>query len=304
MSGKIESVSLIVAPFHCGIPSVGPGRGPLVLQHGVAQAIRAVTPLPIHEHQIPLAVVENLDGEAARIFAVCRAIAQQVAQARAAHSFPIILSGNCNGAVGVAAGLTASSSSQKNDGDPSQLGCLWFDAHDDFHTPDTLLSGYGDSMAIAMLAGRCYRRMLGTVPGHAPLDLQRLVHVGMRDVSAEERQLVTDAGFDIIWGSTETRVDFAAQLNTTLERKTLGDTMVHVDLDCLDAAVGRANGLASYGGLYEHDLAACLESAVARTHPVSLTLASYDPDFDEVNVPAVAIRCIAAFIQKLLLSQE
>ncbi|KAJ3475488.1 hypothetical protein NLG97_g9442 [Lecanicillium saksenae] len=117
-------------------------------------------------------------------------------------------------------------------------------------------------MAVAMLAGRCYQRMLRSVDGFVPLDLERLVHVGMRDVTEESG----------IW-------------------KKLEGTMVHVDLDCLDASVGKANKLASYGGLLEDDLEMCLENVVKQTRPVSLTLASYDPEFDgEGTVAATAIR--------------
>ncbi|KAJ6789470.1 hypothetical protein PWT90_00271 [Aphanocladium album] len=283
----IKSISIISAPFHGGTAAVGPGRGPLALQQ-LASALHHHN-LPIHNHVIVRDFTGH-DGEIARIFALYRHISQLVADARAQSSFPIVLAGNCNAAVGVWAGLATTTT-----------GCVWFDAHDDFHTPETIASGYGDSMAVAMLAGRCYRRMLRSVEGFVPMDLERLVHVGMRDVTDEERDLVTEAGFDIIWGSTEKNVDFASELDGVLGRKKLQRTMVHVDLDCLDASVGKANKLASYGGLLEDDLAKSLDNVVKQVQPVSLTLASYDPEFDtDGTVARTAIRCVDAFIQQLL----
>lgn len=288
----LKSISIISAPFHCGIAGVGPGRGPLALQK-IASTLQRHN-LPIRSHAITDDFT-TYDGETARIFAVCQRISQLVAEARAQSSFPIVLAGNCNAAVGVWAGLAAATAS----------GCVWFDAHDDFHTPETLASGYGDSMAVAMMAGWCYQRMLRSVEGFAPLDLGRLVHVGMRDVTEEERHLVTDAGFDIVWGSEENKVDFAGELDGLLERKKLEQTMVHVDLDCLDASVGKASKLASYGGLLEDDLAKCLDNVVKHTEPVSLTLASYDPEYDtDGTVAEAAVGCVDAFIQQLLSQKQ
>jgi arginase len=186
-------------------------------------------------HEFEIEPVDELDGELAKSFEIFRRTSTLVSQARNSQSFPIVLSGNCSAAVGVSAGLTSTGTRG------ADLGCVWFDAHDDFHTPDTIASGYGDSMAIAIVAGLCYKKLLQSVPGHQPLALKNLVHVGMRDVTDEEKEMVLDAGFDIIWGSTENKVDFEAGLNRALEQKSLHDTMVHVDLDSLDASMGMAS---------------------------------------------------------------
>lgn len=288
-----KSISLILSPFHCGVRAKGPGAGPLYLQsRGLISTLKEFG-LPVRE--IEIEAVDELDGELAKGFEILRQTSKLVAQARQNESFPIILSGNCTGAVGVAAGLTS------NDNSAKDLGCVWLDAHDDFHTPDTIASGYGDSMAIAIMAGLCYKKLLQSVPGHQPLDLKNLVHVGMRDVTDEERQMVTDAGFDIVWGSTEQKVDFSNGLEKVLERKGLKDTMVHVDLDSLDASIGMASKLASYGGLLEGDLNNCLERVVKYTNPVSLTLASFDPGYGGADrIADVGVGGVKVFLKALL----
>lgn len=288
-----KSISLIMSPFHCGTRAIGPGAGPLFLQsRGLIPALKEFG-LPVHEVRIE--PVDELDGELAKCFEIIRRTSRLVSQARGNGSFPIILSGNCSGAVGVAAGL---SSSGIAGGD---LGCVWFDAHDDFHTPDTIASGYGDSMPIAILAGLCYNQMLQSVPGYQPLNLNHLVHVGMRDVTEKEKQRVLDAGFDIIWGNAEQKVDFGSGLRTVLEKKSLTDTMVHVDLDSLDASIGMANKMATYGGLLEADLIECLEEVVRHTHPVSLTLASFDPGYERADkIAHVGIVGVKTFLRALL----
>ncbi|KAK2597386.1 hypothetical protein QQS21_006010 [Conoideocrella luteorostrata] len=289
-----KSLSLILSPYHCGTRANGPGAGPLFLQaRGLIPVLKEFG-LPIHEAEIE--PVDELDGELARGFEILRRTSELVSQARRNRSFPIILSGNCTGAVGVAAGLTAS-----GDISGQNLGCVWFDAHDDFHTPDTITSGYGDSMPIAILAGLCYKKLVQSVPGHEPLDLDNLVHVGMRDVTPDERRRVLDAGFDIIWGSTETKVDFGSRLGALLENRRLGKTMVHVDLDSLDASIGKANKLASYGGVLEEDLLRCLDHTAKLTDPLALTLASFDPGYEgAANVSEVAIRGVQVFLRNVL----
>jgi arginase family enzyme len=57
-------------------------------------------------------------------------------------------------------------------GASKNFGCVWFDAHDDYNIPDTVLSGYLDSQALALLAGECWKGMLKTVPGHESIKLQ------------------------------------------------------------------------------------------------------------------------------------
>lgn len=289
-----KSISVILSPYHCGTRGIGPGAGPLFLQSRGLLPMLKEFGLPVREFE--LEPVDELDGEVARSFELFRKTSNLVAQERSDGSFPIILSGNCSGAVGVAAGLTSSKTVTGAD-----LGCIWFDAHDDFHIPDTLTSGYGDSMPISLLAGICYQRMLQSVPGHQPLDLKNLVHIGMRDVTEEEKQRVVDAGFDVIWGNEEEKVDFAGGLTQSLQRKKLGETMVHVDLDSLDASIGKANKFATAGGLLEDDLTRCLEQAVSLTEPASLTLASFDPGFEGAqNIADVAIRGVKTFLQALL----
>lgn len=177
------------------------------------------------------------------------------------------------------------------------------DAHDDLNTPDTIISGYWDSMPLSMMAGRCWRALLKTVPGFRPLDLGRLVHVGMRDVTDAERAEVEKAGFDVVWGSAERKVDFNRELGEVLKAKSgsIRETLVHVDLDSLDPSAGRASKYCAPGGLLEDDLTGCLTRIVDETEPLSLTVASFDPAFDTDDQMAnIAIRTIKTFVGSLI----
>jgi arginase len=284
-------ISLIFSPYHVGIRDHGPGAGPTFLRsRGLVEALRE-THVTVRELEIE--PVDDFEGDIGRSFELFRRTSKLVAQERDRGSFPIVLSGNCSASVGVAAGLSA--------GTEVDLGCVWFDAHDDFNTPETVMSGYFDSMPIAMLMGQCWKGLLATVPGHRTLSMEKLVHVGMRDVTAAERMRVNEAGFDVIWGRTDERVDFTEQLGQILGRKRLGATMVHLDLDCLDASLGKVNKFSAPVGLLEEDLKGCLQKTVALTEPVSLTVASFDPSFDGADrIADTAIRVVKAFVAALV----
>jgi len=66
-------------------------------------------------------------------FELARRLASAVREARAGGRFPLVLSGNCNSAVGTLSGLT-----------PARRAIFWFDAHGDCNTPDTTTTGFLD----------------------------------------------------------------------------------------------------------------------------------------------------------------
>ncbi|KAK7423927.1 hypothetical protein QQX98_000799 [Neonectria punicea] len=291
-----KSITVISSPYHLGARDKAVGAGPTILIK--AGLITALREQGFAVNVVELEPVDDFDGEIARLFELLRRTSKIVTQAVDAGSFPIILSGNCSAAVGVAAGLSTSNEFLRRKIMPA---CVWFDAHDDFNTPDSLASGYLDSMPVAMLGGEVWKTLLSSVPGFQPMDLKKsFVHVGMRDVTELERARVVDAGFSVIWGDANRHVDFRTELQGTLEDKDMGETMVHVDLDCLDTSVGVVNKFSAPGGLLEEDLVGCLEMLPRKIRPSALTVASYDPSFDEDGrIPPVAIKGLLAFVRSL-----
>ncbi|KAF7544365.1 hypothetical protein G7Z17_g10017 [Cylindrodendrum hubeiense] len=292
-----KSITVISSPYHVGIKDVAVGAGPTTLiKAGLVTALRDQG---FKVSVVELEPVDEYEGEIGRLFELLRRTSKTVTQAVDAGSFPIILSGNCSTAVGVAAGLSGSSELIRQKTIPS---CVWFDAHDDYNTPDILSSGYLDSMPVAMLEGVGWKNLLSSIPGFQPMNLKKsFVHVGMRDVTELERSRVINAGFSVIWGDTTRHVDFESELERTLDEQPLGPTMVHVDLDCLDTSVGMVNKFSAPGGLLEADLIRCLEILPCKTRPAALTIASYDPFIDKNgDIPPVAIGAVVAFTQRLV----
>lgn len=295
-SPSFRSVTLILSPYHVGIANRAVGRGPIYLKkRGITNAIRSKG-ITVYESIVP-SVEDDLDGEITRSFELFRRTSALVRTAHEASSFPVVLAGNCSASVGVAAGLSHAVSNLGG-----ELGCVWFDAHDDFNTPDTMTSGYFDSMPIAMMVGLCFKAMLRSVPGFATMDLERLVHVGMRDVNDIERQHVEGAGLSVVWGDESTKVDFEAGLSKFLDEGETEQqpTLVHLDADSLDTSIGKANRFSAPGGLLKEDLSGCLQTIASKTVPLALTVASFDPGFEGAdNIADTVIESVSAFIDSL-----
>ncbi|KAL6900613.1 hypothetical protein GGI43DRAFT_405834 [Trichoderma evansii] len=297
MIPKFRSITIISSPYHVGISQVAVGAGPAHLKlRRLVSTIRERR-IKVDEVELP-PVHDQFEGDIARSFEVFRRTAISVRRAHEQASFPIVIAGNCSSSVGVLAGIsTVLADSNKS------LACAWFDAHDDFNTPDTITSGYFDSMPIAMLGNLCFKSMLATIPGYSPLDLKRLIHVGMRDVNEIERQHVKDSGISVVWGNPRVKVDFNKQLAALIDGKRLDSqpSLVHVDLDSFDTSIGKANRFAAPGGLQEADMRECLLTLAEKTVPMSMTIASFDPSFEGADAIAdAAIRCVSVFVDSLV----
>src|SRR5439155_3939234 len=76
---------------------------------------------------------------------VSKHLALVVARVIAARRFPLVLGGGCDVSKGILSGFNH-----------SQCGVLWVDAHGDFNTPESTISGYFCGMSLAVIAGHCY----------------------------------------------------------------------------------------------------------------------------------------------------
>ena len=259
------TVDLIAVPYDSGLRSVRMGRGPEhLLEFGIAEAIeKSNADVSIH-------VIEpskEIFGAEIKIsFEIQRLVAERVAFAKSRDRFPIVLSGNCNTAVGTVAGLTASS------GSPPAV--CWLDAHADFNTPETTRSGFLDGMAVAMLAGRCWKGMTSTVRGFAGVPESQIVMSGARHMDELEEQNVGNSGIRTV------PIEDAFEAMQSIGPKHI---YLHVDLDVFDTSEGSANAFAVEGGISRSDFFK-LASQMRNTFTIgALALTAYDPSCDPDN---------------------
>jgi arginase len=244
---------LIVVPYVLGREGVGMGAGPLALADAAAEALGA-------DRVERIALSAPFTNEIGACFDLNRQVAHAVAAARARGALPVVLTGNCHTQQAVVAGAGARG-----------LGLVWFDCHADFHTPETTATGFFDGTALAMTVGDCWAALCATVAGFEPVAADRVVLVGGRDVEAAERVRLNAAGV----------VQLAATDRLAASLPSAERVSLHVDLDVLDPAFGRANRYAVAPGLSPDDLLAGVRAVHAHAPLAAVTLSAYDPAFDD-----------------------
>jgi arginase len=122
---------------------------------------------------------------------------------------PLVVSGDCTTALAALAGLQAKGI------DP---GVVWLDAHGDFNTHETTLSGYLGGMPLALAVGRGDATLRERI-GLRPLREERVALADARDLDPPERAALA--------GSRVRRSSVADIVAPD------GDLYVHIDLDVL-----------------------------------------------------------------------
>lgn len=262
------NIRLLAVPYDAGLRSVRMGRGPLhLLERGL------VARLWDGGHDVAVDTIEVADAPPAEIrtaFEVNRLLAVAARAAAQAGAWPLVLAGNCHTAAGTLGGLGMES---------PDVGIVWFDAHGDFNTPDTTLSGLLDGMALALVTGRCWSQLAASTPGFRPVSPDHVVLVGARDFDPAERAAVESAGVRLVPPDAVRQRGVAAALEPHLAA--LGGRVrriyLHLDLDVLDPDVAAVNQFAAPGGLTTAEVAEAIR-VVARCAPIAAAaLTAYDP---------------------------
>jgi arginase len=145
---------------------------------------------------------------------------------------------------------------------------LWLDAHGDYNTPDTTVSGFLGGMC---LAGACGEWDAGL---GEPVPPDRVVLAGVRDLDDGERQLLEDSPATVIGAST---VETLVAVKNALDG---APTYVHLDLDVLDPEHFPAQFPAP-GGLHPDRLYDLLDSVTEDCQLVGVEVTAFEAPEDE-----------------------
>jgi arginase len=277
-------VAVIQVPYHLGHEGVGMGAGPNAL---VTAGLAAT--LESDGHEVDVVRVARR-GEAANeigaSFEVLRAVAERVREAAAKGAFPLVLAGNCMTSIGVVAGLGR------------DVGVAWLDAHADFNTAETTMSGFADGMGLSILAGTGWDALRATVPGYRAVLDEKIVLVGIRDVDAAEEERLDRSAVAVV------RPDEVEGVGRVAER--VGDAVYfHLDLDVLDPSEGRANEYAVDGGLSAENVERVVDAIGERAAIRAASITAYNPGVDpEGRIPPTAFRLATSILARARVPEE
>jgi arginase len=181
-------------------------------------------------------------------------LAQIVASEVKEGAFPVGLLANCSALMGMLGGLQRSGPPSR----PLRVGLVFIDAHGDFNTPETTLSGMLGGMPVAISAGLCLTRLRLKSGLDPALPERHIVLAGARDLDPLEQDLLDRSAVQRL--SVEDIKTRSASIDRQMKRlASLTDVIyVHVDMDVLDPTEVSGHPLAVPGGPTSLELAAAL----------------------------------------------
>jgi arginase len=205
---------------------------------------------------------------------VADGVASAVRAAVRGRRLPLALAGSCDAALGVLAGLSGSA-----------CGVVWLDAHGDFNTPESSVTGFFAGMALATVVGHCHAERWAQIGRVGPVAERSTALIGVRDLSpaAERGRLAASAIETVAWADGRPERDPVAALDALADR--VDEIYLHIDLDAFDPAV--APGIVDEpvpGGLSLADGELVVRAVLDRFRVRAATLATYVPARDPDGV--------------------
>jgi arginase len=175
-----------------------------------------------------------------------------------------VLAGNCNSCPGTLAAVAN-----------LRTGTFWFDAHGDFHTPETSLTGSLEGMSLTLATTEFAAEELVVLvggrdldPGEAERVSQRLIHVPSGDLHSQ-------------------RLPACDQV------------YVHIDVDVFDPDISPGANFKGPGGLTPGKLMDALTFTFDRYRVAALAIANYNPEQDVDNRTLDIIVILIEHIERL-----
>jgi arginase len=206
---------------------VGEGQRALAAYAAGGAYEQAGVPFEVTEPRTP-AGLESADP-VTQLGALGGAIAEAVAAARRAGKAILMVGGNCPHATGVLGGL------QDAHGPAARIGLVWLDAHGDFNTPKTTVTGSLGGMPVAVCAGLAYPGWREGAHIRAPLPTDRIVMTDLRNLDPAEEDLIRAT--DVVVAAPAPGFpgeDLGPAVADLAERVDM--IYLHVDADILDQA--------------------------------------------------------------------
>jgi arginase len=202
---------------------------------------------------------------------VSKQVALAVAGAIERGRLPIVVAGSCDVCMGVLGGF-----------DHSRSGVVWIDAHADFNTPESTVSGFFPGMSAAVVTGHCYRRLWAQIGDSTPVRDDAVVMLGVRDLSPdEERERLEESSIRVVgWDTDGPQGEVGAALDELAA--SARDVYLHVDLDAFDPEVAPAVfDQPVPGGLSLADAEEIIGAVRERFRITAAAVTTYNPELDD-----------------------
>lgn len=286
-----RNIRIIGVPIDLGQSKRGVDLGPGAIRYsGLAEKLEALGHRVSDRGNLEVEVRETIPDQAGRhylpaIARACQAVYREAEAAVTAGETPLFLGGDHTLSIGSVGGITAA----------APAGLIWIDAHADFNTPATTLSGNIHGMALAVLLGSGYPQLVDLCRPGPVLQPQDVVMLAIRDLDPEERILLRRSGVTVYTMRDIDERGIGPVVREALERLEHQQRIhVSLDMDCLDPGSGPGVGTPSAGGLTCRELQLTMELIADCGCCCSMDIVEINPILDHHNRTALLAGELAA----------
>jgi arginase len=250
---KPPRIALLGVPIEIGASQAGTLMGPAALRTaGIARLLEQMG-VSVEDHgdlAIPTVVADGQAPANAKFYdevkTWIRSLSERSFWLARSGAIPIFMGGDHSLSMGSVNGVARYWQEEK--GRP--LFVLWLDAHADYNTPDTTITGNMHGMSAAFLCGEPgLDNLLGGLP-RASIGPDQLDLFGTRSIDPLERQLVRERRVAIADMRVIDEFGVAVLIRRAIERVKAKNGVLHVsfDVDFLDPSVAPGVGTTVPGG--------------------------------------------------------
>ncbi len=303
------NIDVVGVPIDLGSDRRGVDMGPAVIRYsGLIKAIRALNINCRDLGDITVPVPEDRDDRINHspkpkfldeITKTNEMLFHKVAGILNKGNIPLVIGGDHSIATGTILGVQ---SVVKN------IGVIWLDAHGDFNTEHTTLSGNLHGMSLAAATGAGMRAMSSFKPSDvAFVNPEKVVIIGARDLDPEEAQLLRKSRVTVYTMEDVDMYGLRAVMQKAIEIVEEGTEGFHLsfDLDVIAPTDAPGVGLPVKGGLTYREAHLAVQMLAMRDKLCSLEFVELNPIMDNANLTGeLAVSLICTVLGKRVMGSK
>ncbi|CAJ35462.1 arginase [Methanocella arvoryzae MRE50] len=209
------------------------------------------------------------------VLCACKKVRDFVSDAITDGYFPLVIGGDHSIAMGTTAALSKHY---------KKIGMIWIDAHGDFNTEETTISGNIHGMSFATSVGRGTKALVGKM-GKTCVCEENCVLIGARDLDPLEREALKKSKVTVFTMRDIDEIGMYKVMKKAMKIACNGTDAIHVsfDLDSIDPMEAPGVGTPVQGGITYREAHLAMEMISECGKLKSLEVVELNPILDSYN---------------------
>ena len=280
-----RDIQVIGVPFSDGCNSVGVSLGPASLRAaGVVSRLRGCTGSAVDYGDIAYECLPESESVRMKCMASVSGMASRLSDTvyhcMEAGRMPVVLGGDHSVAIGSVNGVARYCKSIGR-----ELFVLWLDAHGDFNSPATSVTGNAHGMPAALLSGEQGLVEILDSRADVVVDPRNICAFSVRWLDPAEQLLLVERGVSVVTMRDIDHAGIHSTLGDFMERVRQSSGLLHLsfDIDAVDPQVAPGVSTPEPGGLTLREANSIMEMLAECDMLCSVDLVEVNPQFDVRN---------------------